>query len=199
MSSSSPVQTATTVLSASILGKRQASRKDSFILHLASSSSHGPSDSDFEPLQLSSSNTQSSFSLPIIVNGTLVPPIKKRYKCTHNGCDKAYSKPSRLEEHERSHTGQVIVFLSKVNFTLNQSLQRPFVCIKCNKSYLRETHLHAHARSHLPESERPLVCLEDSCGKRFWTSQHLRVHVNWHKGAKPFPVSLLQHCSLACT
>lgn len=33
----------------------------------------------------------------------------KLYACTHAGCDKAYRKPSRLREHERSHTGEVSV------------------------------------------------------------------------------------------
>ena len=31
----------------------------------------------------------------------------KRYKCTYEGCAKAYTKPSRLDEHVRSHTGEV--------------------------------------------------------------------------------------------
>jgi hypothetical protein len=30
-----------------------------------------------------------------------------QYKCTFSGCEKAYTKPCRLEEHERSHTGEV--------------------------------------------------------------------------------------------
>jgi hypothetical protein len=28
------------------------------------------------------------------------------YACTHSGCEKSYRKPSRLQEHERSHTGE---------------------------------------------------------------------------------------------
>ncbi|KAJ7690695.1 hypothetical protein B0H17DRAFT_935848 [Mycena rosella] len=150
---------ATTVLDApSVLGKR--SRAKQYLLRLASS----PEPSDQELPVASTSK-----SLPIIINGTLVPATKKRYKCTYIGCDKAYPKPSRLEEHERSHSGQ-----------------RPFVCETCAKSYLRETHLIAHARSHLPQSERPFACSEPNCEKRFWTAQHLRVHADWHTGAKPF-------------
>ncbi|EKM60953.1 uncharacterized protein PHACADRAFT_133931 [Phanerochaete carnosa HHB-10118-sp] len=94
---------------------------------------------------------------------------ERRYKCSHEGCTKAYAKPCRLAEHERSHTGV-----------------RPFTCINCNKSYLREAHLQAHARSHLPNSSRPLVCEEPGCEKRFWTAQHLRVHSELHRGNKPF-------------
>ncbi|KAJ7350369.1 hypothetical protein DFH08DRAFT_108230 [Mycena albidolilacea] len=153
----------TTLLEASstVLGKRS---RGQYLLHLSSSPEPcGFSDSEFRP------RASTSKSLPILINGTLVSDTKKRYKCTHTGCDKAYSKPSRLEEHERSHSGQ-----------------RPFVCDTCGKSYLRETHLHAHARSHLPQSDRPFVCSQPNCEKRFWTAQHLRVHLDWHNGAKPF-------------
>ena len=38
--------------------------------------------------------------------GPSTPP-KKRYACDFDGCDKAYSKPARLAEHQRSHTGDV--------------------------------------------------------------------------------------------
>jgi len=34
-------------------------------------------------------------------------PGERRYKCQYEGCDKAYTKPSRLAEHELSHTGEV--------------------------------------------------------------------------------------------
>ncbi|KAJ7497019.1 hypothetical protein FB451DRAFT_1209737 [Mycena latifolia] len=154
--------TTTVVDPPSVLGKRNRACSK-YLLRLTSSP---------EPCGLPASTPVASTSkpsLPILINGTLVPHTNKRYKCTHKGCDKAYSKPSRLEEHERSHSGQ-----------------RPFLCETCGKSYLRETHLTAHARSHLPQSERPFVCSEPNCEKRFWTAQHLRVHADWHNGAKPF-------------
>ncbi|KAJ7729544.1 hypothetical protein DFH07DRAFT_850197 [Mycena maculata] len=145
----------------SVLGK--CSRPGQYLLHLCSSP-EPCGESDLEPPVASTSK-----SLPLLINGALVSHTKKRYQCTHKGCDKAYSKPSRLEEHERSHSGQ-----------------RPFVCETCSKSYLRETHLHAHARSHLPQSDRPFACVKPNCEKRFWTAQHLRVHTEWHNGVKPF-------------
>jgi hypothetical protein len=38
------------------------------------------------------------------------PAGEKRYACQYEGCDKAYTKPSRLAEHELSHTGEVCPF-----------------------------------------------------------------------------------------
>jgi len=34
-------------------------------------------------------------------------PTKKKYRCCFQGCEKAYTKPTRLAEHKRSHTGEV--------------------------------------------------------------------------------------------
>lgn len=99
--SSSPPATVT------VLGKRKVQR---LVLHLESSPepSRTQSDSDFEPpVDFHAPIASSSKLPPIVINGKIVENTKKRYKCTHNECTKAYSKPSRLEEHERSHTGDV--------------------------------------------------------------------------------------------
>ncbi|KAI0265917.1 hypothetical protein BC834DRAFT_157744 [Gloeopeniophorella convolvens] len=156
--STSPVLAATTVL-----GKRKASRP--YVLHLSGTS--GAEESEYEP---PAQTTAGPSRRPVLVNGKLVLDSKRIYQCTFERCDKSYTKPSRLEEHERSHTGD-----------------RPFVCTKCDKSYLRETHLQAHARSHLPKSDRPFACEESDCDKRFWTAQHLHAHQEViHFGEKPF-------------
>ncbi|KIM45041.1 hypothetical protein M413DRAFT_441688 [Hebeloma cylindrosporum] len=149
------------VYQTTVLGKRKAYCQ--LVLHL----SPAPTSSSSQPDH--SESDQPSQNQPIIINGQLVPGTKKCYRCTFASCKKAYSKPSRLEEHQRTHTGQ-----------------RPFICETCGKSYLRDTHLHAHARSHLPEASRPLACERPNCEKRFWTSQHLQVHYSWHDGAKPY-------------
>ena len=90
-----------------------------------------------------------------------------------------------------------IALLSLTKFT-----KRPFVCTTCNKSYLRETHLQAHARSHLPNSDRPFVCGKSDCNKRFWTAQHLKAHLEViHHGEKPFkvgPLHFLPRYSYPC-
>ncbi|KAF8629851.1 hypothetical protein AX15_003213 [Amanita polypyramis BW_CC] len=157
MSATGAVLTAT----APVLGKRKTQKE--YIIHLASSPEPSANDTDYENIE------NQPRPKPMLVNGALVGGTKKRYKCTFLGCEKAYTKPSRLSEHERTHTGE-----------------RPFTCDACDKSYFRETHLQAHARVHLPQSARSLACPEPNCDKRFWTSQHLRVHLEWHKGAKPF-------------
>lgn len=38
---------------------------------------------------------------------SMTPAAERKYKCVWEGCDKAYTKPSRLAEHELSHTGEV--------------------------------------------------------------------------------------------
>jgi hypothetical protein len=92
--SATMISTASTAVfdSETVLGKRKSLR--SFILHLVSDSTSQPPSKNSPP--------------PIIVNGSLVPHTNKRYKCTYNNCEKSYSKSSRLAEHERSHTGQVV-------------------------------------------------------------------------------------------
>lgn len=173
-----------------VLGKRKAER---LVLHLASSPepSQTQSDSDFQPPAFNHASSSKTSSL-IVVNGQLVAHTKKKYMCTISGCSKAYSKPSRLEEHERSHTGEVRALhfgYSEVGLILGLG-KRPFVCEMCDKSYLRETHLQAHTRSHLPESARPLACSQLGCERRFWTTQHLKVHQGMHNGDKPYVVSV---------
>ncbi|PCH33538.1 hypothetical protein WOLCODRAFT_112004 [Wolfiporia cocos MD-104 SS10] len=126
-----------------------------------------------------SSSPSPSIDAPVVQNPPASPqggssrdvakPRNKRYRCEFEGCEKAYTKPSRLAEHQRSHTGD-----------------RPFVCSVCKRSYLRDSHLQAHARTHLPASARQFVCEEPGCGKRFWTSQHLRAHSKLHTGEKLF-------------
>jgi len=76
--------------------------RSSFILHLSGAS--GASESEFEPV---SKPITDAPRLPVIVNGKLLLNSKRVYKCTFDACEKSYTKPSRLEEHERSHNGDV--------------------------------------------------------------------------------------------
>ncbi|KIM53173.1 hypothetical protein SCLCIDRAFT_139502 [Scleroderma citrinum Foug A] len=161
-------------LSTTVLGKRRV-RNSSLVLRL--SSSPAPSESSgsaYTEVSDAESDTGTVAGPPTRTSTPDLPPGpsvgQARYPCTYSGCSKSYSKPSRLSEHYRSHTGE-----------------RPYVCEECGKSYLRETHLHAHNRSHLPESKKPYVCNEfPGCTKRFWTLQHLHLHENTHRGEKSY-------------
>ena len=77
---------------------------------------------------------------------------KGEYRCEWPGCGRAFNKPSRLKEHQYSHTGQVmfILFISSSFAYVLICLQRPFVCTTadCGKSFKRKAHLQAHERSH---------------------------------------------------
>jgi len=58
-----------------------------------------------QPITLSSTIAKPTLSSSPIRR----PPSRteKKFKCTFDGCDKAYYKPSRLAEHELTHTGEV--------------------------------------------------------------------------------------------
>lgn len=96
---------------------RKRKRQSNLVLQLSGGSS---CDSDADTVSLSDGPVASSSKLklntaPIIVNGKLVVDDKRRYRCTFDNCKKSYKKPSRLEEHERTHTGEVRYI---VNFQL---------------------------------------------------------------------------------
>lgn len=94
--SCSPVLSTATV----VLGKRKERPPDNLVLRLASSpppSHDAQTESEFE---VGSSSAHQAFL------GRRIPRVKK-HQCMYEGCTKAYSKPSRLGEHVRSHTGDV--------------------------------------------------------------------------------------------
>lgn len=72
-------------------------------------SSNNPESSDCEEnvSTLLGGGTRPTSSTTSLVSTTKKTGRPKRYICSHEGCSKAYTKPSRLAEHERSHTGQV--------------------------------------------------------------------------------------------
>jgi general transcription factor IIIA len=127
-----------------------------------------------------------------------IPPLAKNsitgtlpYRCSYPGCEKAYRKKNKLEEHIRSHTGEVSTnvlhilfsqYSQLLRFTINL-LQRPYVCPveDCGKAYMRSTHLAVHARSHDETAGKPHHCTYEGCSSSFTTRQHLLRHRSLHE------------------
>ncbi|XP_030055718.1 zinc finger protein 420 isoform X2 [Microcaecilia unicolor] len=61
--------------------------------------------------------------------------------------------------------------------------ERFYICNECGKSFRRHTSLIIHERIHT--GERPYKCTE--CGKNFIQRQHLTTHQKTHTGERPFP------------
>ena len=86
----------------------------------------------------------------------------KTYLCDHAGCDKAFSRPSLLTEHQQSaHLGM-----------------KPFECNRCDRKFARKAHLERHLISHLDDAEKPFHC--GTCGKGVITQQQLKRHEITH-------------------
>ena len=100
-----------------VLGKRKSRvTSETLLLQLSASDSNNEhSDVSWQELEPDSELSRVPLSSrkkigSALVNGSLVKNAKKKYHCTFSGCGKSYSKPCRLEEHERSHTGEVGAF-----------------------------------------------------------------------------------------
>lgn len=96
--------------------------------------------------------------------------------CQEEGCGKAYSRPSLLKQHLRSHFNE-----------------RVFVCNHegCGKGFFRRSHLKAHTNSHTVAKR--YHC--SFCAKGFNTRQHLTRHEVTHKTVKHCPHD---HCATTC-
>ncbi|KAK5799523.1 hypothetical protein F5H01DRAFT_356269 [Linnemannia elongata] len=88
----------------------------------------------------------------------------KSFVCQYPGCEKAYTKPSRLVEHELVHSGE-----------------RPFKCQEptCNASFRREAHLATHHKSQ-HGGARDFICPQPGCTSAFHTQDKLARHFKTH-------------------
>jgi uncharacterized Zn-finger protein len=90
-------------------------------------------------------------------------PRPKNHVCDFPGCTKAYSRPSLLEQHLRSHYGY-----------------RPFKCPGdgCTEAFTRKDHLKRHMLKHTEEKDKPFHC--SVCKKGVNSLQHLKRHEKIH-------------------
>lgn len=87
-----------------VLGKRKAqSSEEKLSLRLESL----PPGSNELPTESAHDINASSGQAPAFIAHDSSSSRERRFKCLHEGCLRAYTKPSRLAEHERSHTGNV--------------------------------------------------------------------------------------------
>lgn len=89
----------------------------------------------------------------------------KIHKCSHPGCDRAYSKSSDLRCHERKHAGIKPYACTWPDcgwkFARSDELTRhfrkhtgvkPYPCKLCDRTFARSDHLTLHMRAHVPEN-----------------------------------------------
>ncbi|CDQ58970.1 unnamed protein product [Oncorhynchus mykiss] len=89
---------------------------------------------------------------------------EKRFLCMF--CNKGFSRPQKVEIHQRVHTGE-----------------KPFSCTQCHMRFAQACNLKRHQRVHT--GEKSYSCPQ--CEKRFSHQHQLKMHLKVHTGERPFP------------
>ena len=88
---------------------------------------------------------------------------QKKIKC--ETCEMAFSRPSELRVHMRTHSGE-----------------NPYACDMCDKAFSQSSSLARHKRTH--SGEKPYAC--GTCDMAFSDSSSLTKHMRKHTGEKSF-------------
>jgi uncharacterized Zn-finger protein len=137
-----------------------------------------------QPNNLSSQQTNVKSVEPISQTTNKVPTTSnkpRKYKCTHPGCNKAYTNSSHLKRHQRLHSDS-----------------RPEVCPICSERFAKKSNLRKHiSRVHAKDPNMkeasqealnaikdctPHICTWEGCGKQFCTQGKLKAHMKKHEG-----------------
>jgi uncharacterized Zn-finger protein len=89
---------------------------------------------------------------------------EKRFLCMF--CNKGFSRPQKVEIHQRIHTGE-----------------KPYSCTQCHMRFAQACNLKRHQRVHT--GEKSYSCPQ--CEKSFSHQHQLKMHLKAHTGERPFP------------
>ncbi|XP_060517201.1 zinc finger protein 271-like [Cylas formicarius] len=101
-----------------------------------------------------------------IVEKELTPQFREKYKCLV--CCMSFSNKSKFLSHQKTHDDS-----------------KPFKCVQCFQSFLKEVHLNVHLRSHTKNEEKKFDC--KICGQHFIFEYLLKQHEFKHSDVKPHP------------
>ena len=121
----------------------------------------------------------------------------KKWECTE--CGKKYNRKAKLEEHNRTHSGERpfkcdykncgSTFIKKYHLERHQashSNEKPWKCDECDNSYKLKQGLTRHKLTHKNNDPKIYKCTVENCHSSFKKKNQLRKHLCEHNGELPY-------------